>query len=165
MRRSPLVALFAIFILAGCNKAQTVTAIDRLKPCTGYDNPVDAYCGTLKVYENRETKKGRQIDLNIVVLPALRSDSQPDPLFFLAGGPGQGAARMGKQVREMFRRAQNDRDLVLVDQRGTGKSNPLNCLTDEDDSLKSLAETEAQSLERIKACQAKYDADRDGRSR
>ena len=121
MQSRSLVAILAIFILSGCNPNQAVQAIDKLKPCTGDDTPVDAYCGTLKVYENRDAKQGRQIDLNIVVLPALRADAQPDPLFFLAGGPGQGAARLAKVVREIFRRVQNDRDIVLVDQRGTGQ--------------------------------------------
>ena len=160
MRRLPLVAVLALFVHTGCNQADTTQPIDKLKPCTGYDNPVDAYCGTLKVYENRETKQGRQIDLNIVVLPAVSSDAKRDPLFFLAGGPGQGAARMAKGIRELFRRVQTDRDIVLVDQRGTGHSHPLNCLDDqEDDSMKSLAETEEQSLDRVKACMSKYDAD------
>jgi pimeloyl-ACP methyl ester carboxylesterase len=153
------VALSALLLLSACNQTQPVSAIDRLKPCTGNDTPVDAYCGTLKVYENRDTKQGRQIDLNIVVLPALSSDAQPDPLFFLAGGPGQGAAKLAKLVRQMFSGVQRDRDIVLVDQRGTGKSNPLECLNDEDDSLAMLAQTEAQAIERLKACQANYDAD------
>jgi len=161
MARCVLVAGIATLVLSGCNQAQTLQATDRLKPCTGYDNPVDAYCGTLKVYENRETRQGRQIDLNIVVLPSLRAEAQRDPLFFLAGGPGQGAARMAKQVRELFRRVQTDRDIVLVDQRGTGHSNPLNCLNDpdDDDSLQALSESTAQTLARVKTCQAKYDAD------
>ncbi|HEX8030370.1 MAG TPA: alpha/beta hydrolase [Vicinamibacterales bacterium] len=159
MLRRAVVALSALFILSGCNPGQQTSALDRLTPCTGYDTPVDAYCGTLKVFENRDTKQGRQIDLNIVVLPALRADASPDPVFVLAGGPGQGAARLAKVVREIFRRAQNDRDIVLVDQRGTGKSNPLNCLNTENDSLQSLTETNDQSIEKLKACAAKYDAD------
>jgi pimeloyl-ACP methyl ester carboxylesterase len=154
-----LVAVFAIFIISGCSQNQAVQAIDKLKPCTGYDTPVDAYCGTLKVYENRVTKQGRQIDLNIVVLPAVRSDAAPDPLFFLAGGPGQGAAKLAKLVRTFFQRVQTDRDIVLVDQRGTGKSNPLNCLDEENDSLQAFMETNEQALDKLKACQAKYDAD------
>jgi pimeloyl-ACP methyl ester carboxylesterase len=154
-----LVAVLAVFTLTSCNQAQSIPAIDRLKPCTGYDTPFAAYCGTLKLYENRATNQGRQIDLNIVLLPALRSDAQPDPLFFLAGGPGQGAAQLAKAVREIFRRVQTDRDIVLVDQRGTGKSNPLNCLDDGDDSLRSIMETNEQAIEKLKACQAKYDAD------
>jgi pimeloyl-ACP methyl ester carboxylesterase len=158
MQSRAFVAIFAIFATCGCNQSQAVSAIDKLKPCTGYDTPVDAYCGTLKVYENRATKQGRQIDLNIVVLPALRSDSKPDPLFFLAGGPGQGAAKLAKVVRTFFQRVQNDRDIVLVDQRGTGKSNPLDC-NDDDDSLKAIMQTNEQLLERLKVCQAKYNAD------
>ncbi len=145
-------------LLAACTQTQPPQAVDRLKPCTGDDTPVDAYCGTLKVFENRATRQGRQIDLNIVVLPALRADAKPDPLFFLAGGPGQGAAKMAKGLREMFRQVLTDRDMVLVDQRGTGKSNPLNC-EDEDDSLKAFGRSEAESLALLKTCMAGYDAD------
>jgi alpha/beta hydrolase fold len=150
--------LLAALVLGGCAQQAQVTITDRLKPCTGDDAPVDAVCGTLKVYENRATRQGRQIDLNIVVLPALRADARPDPLFFLAGGPGQGAAKMAKMVREMYRQVLTDRDIVLVDQRGTGKSNPLNC-EDQDDSLKAFERTEAESLEMLKKCMAGYDAD------
>jgi pimeloyl-ACP methyl ester carboxylesterase len=159
MLRRAFVALSCLFVLSGCNQTRSIPVIDRLKPCTGYDTPVDAYCGTLKVFENRQTKQGRQLDLNIVVLPALRSDAQPDPLFFLAGGPGQGAAKLAKAVRTIFSGVQRERDIVLVDQRGTGKSNPLNCFEDEDESLKALAQTPEQAIQTLKACQAKYDAD------
>ena len=146
--------------LTACSQRQAVPATERLKPCTGYDTPADAYCGTLRVFENRETKQGRQIDLNIVLLPALRADAQPDPLFFLAGGPGQGAAKLAPVVREMFRRVQADRDIVLVDQRGTGKSHPLECESEgTDDSLAETIETTDQTLARLKTCLAKYDAD------
>ena len=154
--RHPL-AVLATLVLAGCNQSQA-TAIDKLAPCKGDKVPVDAYCGTLAVYENRDTKQGRQINLNIVVLPALSNDPKPDPFFFLAGGPGQGAAQMAKQLREPFRQILTDRDIVLVDQRGTGKSNPLNCL-EPDDSLKSIDEAESVTLEKLKKCMAGYDAD------
>jgi len=153
-----LVAVFATFLLAGCNQAQSTQAIDRLTPCTGDDTPVDAYCGTLKVYEDRASKQGRQIDLNIVVLPALRADAQPDPLVFLAGGPGQGAAKMAKMIREAYRQVLTDRDIVLVDQRGTGKSNPLDC-EDHDDSLRVFSRTDEESIALLKKCLAGYDAD------
>jgi pimeloyl-ACP methyl ester carboxylesterase len=133
--------------------------IDKLAPCTGDEMPVDAYCGTLKVYENRATRQGRQIDLNIVVLPALSSDPRPDPFFFLAGGPGQGAAQMAKPLRELFRQIVNDRDIVLVDQRGTGKSHPLNCLEEQDDSLNAFMMTDETAFERLKQCLSRYDAD------
>jgi pimeloyl-ACP methyl ester carboxylesterase len=153
-----LIAVLATLAVAGCSQSQPTTAIDRLSPCTGDETPRDAFCGTLTVYENRATNQGRQIDLNIVVLPALRPDPQPDPLFFLAGGPGQGAARMAKGLREAYRQILTDRDIVLVDQRGTGRSNPLECL-EEDDSLKAIAEPEEVALDTLKACLTGYDAD------
>jgi pimeloyl-ACP methyl ester carboxylesterase len=151
-------ALLCGLWLPGCTQTTPLSIADRLKPCTGDDTPVDALCGTLKVFENRATRQGRQIDLNIVVLPSLRADAAPDPLFFLAGGPGQGAAKMAKTVREMFRQVLTDRDIVLVDQRGTGKSNPLNC-EDDDDSLQSFGRSDADDLAMLKKCLAGYDAD------
>jgi pimeloyl-ACP methyl ester carboxylesterase len=141
-----------------CSAGPSISAIDRLAPCSSQDGPTDAYCGTLTVFEDRQTRRGRTIDLKIVVLPALGNDARPDPLFFLAGGPGQGAARMARQVREVFRRAQATRDIVLVDQRGTGDSNGLECRSD-DDSLASINESDLAGLERLKTCLAGYDAD------
>ncbi len=114
-----------LLALAGaCMRQTEPSALDRLRPCASDEGPTDAYCGTLKVFENRTTKQGRTIDLRIVVLPALSGDAKPDPVFFLAGGPGQGAAQLARRLREMFRRVQAERDIVLVDQRGTGKSQP-----------------------------------------
>jgi pimeloyl-ACP methyl ester carboxylesterase len=143
---------------AGCAENTIVPATDRLKPCTGDDAPVDAYCGSLKVYENRATRQGRQIDLNIVLLPAFSPEPKPDPLVFLAGGPGQGAAKMAKVIKELYRRVQTDRDILLVDQRGTGKSNPLECQS-HDDSLKAIMEPPEAAIAMLKKCMAGYDAD------
>ena len=54
------------------------------------------------------------------MLPGLGTDAQRDPLFFLAGGPGQGAAKMAQPLSEVFRRVQTQRDIVLVN-RYTGR--------------------------------------------
>jgi pimeloyl-ACP methyl ester carboxylesterase len=112
----------------------------------------------LQVYENRETRTGRRISLNIVALPSLALDPDPDPLFFLAGGPGQGAAQMASDIREIFRPVLRRRDIVLVDQRGTGKSNPLECRS-ESNTLQELTESDEGALERLRKCLAGYDAD------
>lgn len=142
----------------GCGSRATPTALDRLRPCASDEGPPDSYCGTLRVFENRDARQGRTIDLNIVVLPALGNDAAPDPLFFLAGGPGQGAAQMARQLRELFRRVQARRDIVLVDQRGTGDSHPLNCHV-VDDSLAALNEPRERWLARLRDCLAQLDAD------
>lgn len=94
-------------------------------PCKVAWSDEEVLCATYPVWENRETRQGRKIDLNIVILPAKGPDKQPDPVFELAGGPGQPAASIaeiwaGSPLRQK-------RDVVLVDQRGTGKSNPLDC--------------------------------------
>lgn len=141
-----------------CARTAEPTAIERLHPCKGEEGPTDAYCGAFEVSEDREAKQGRKLNLRIVVLPALSRDAKPDPVFFLAGGPGQGAAELAKGLREIFRRVQSERDVVLVDQRGTGKSNPLKCESDAD-SLKDVNETELTSLDRLKKCIQGYDAD------
>ena len=112
----------------------------------------------LTVHENRETRQGRTIDLKIILLPALGNEPKPDPLFFLAGGPGQGAAEMARPLKELFRRVQADRDIVLVDQRGTGKSHPLDCESDQD-SLATLNEPLETAMNRLRECAKGLDAD------
>lgn len=150
--------LCSLVLAAGCSQDQALSAIDRLLPCAADEGPTDAYCGTLQVFENRASRQGRTIDLKIVVLPGLGSDANPDPLFFLAGGPGQGAAQMAREIGELFRRIQTTRDIVLVDQRGTGDSNPLNCTLNQD-SLRALNESDEEGLDRLRTCLAGFDAD------
>ena len=145
-------------LLTSCAAPAPSSAYDRLRPCRGADAPTDAYCGTLTVPEDRRTSGGRRIALNIVVLPSTSLEPQPDPLFFLAGGPGQGAAQMARPVQKLFRRVLRTRDIVLVDQRGTGRSNPLNC-TSPTDTLAALTEPDAVGLARLKRCLDAYDAD------
>ncbi|HTM03535.1 MAG TPA: alpha/beta hydrolase [Vicinamibacterales bacterium] len=125
--------------------------------CATDEGPTDALCGTMRVYENRATRTGRRIALRIIVLPAV-APGHTDPLFFLAGGPGQGAAALASQLRDLFSPVQKSRDIVLVDQRGTGKSHPLDCRSNEE-SLRGLMESEAAVLTRLRGCLAGYDAD------
>jgi pimeloyl-ACP methyl ester carboxylesterase len=86
-----------------------------------------ARCGVLKVPEDRSQTGGATIDLNIAVVPALNRRAAAAPLFLLAGGPGQGATAMYTSFAAAFARVNRNHDIVLVDQRGTGKSAPLSC--------------------------------------
>ena len=135
-----------------------VTAFDRLHSCTTAEGPVDALCGKLEVFEDRQAQAGRKIALNIVVLPAVSNDPRPDPLFVLAGGPGAGAAENADLFKPGLERMQINRDIVLVDQRGTGKSNPLDCKLPEG-KIEDLTKVDAYPVEEFKACLAGYDAD------
>src|SRR5215813_9017841 len=98
-----------------------------LKDCDVQGLQGKARCGTLEVYEDRAARKGRKINLNIVVLPATSDKREPDPLFYFAGGPGSAATEDAPGIVQIFAKIREHRDLVFVDQRGTGKSHPLNC--------------------------------------
>ena len=84
-------------------------------------------CGTFEVFEDRSRKSGRKIALKIVVFPATGPDKAADPLFYIPGGPGSSATEDAPYVAQQFAKIREHRDLVFVDQRGTGGSNPLNC--------------------------------------
>ena len=84
-------------------------------------------CGTYEVFENRILKSGRRITLKIVVFPATGQDKVADPLFYIPGGPGSSATEDAPYVAQEYAKIRERRDLVFVDQRGTGGSNPLNC--------------------------------------
>ena len=127
----------------------------RLPLCEAGEGPRGAYCGTLTVFEDRAGESGRTIDLKIVVARALRRDPDPDPLFVLVGGPSGGAATMAESLMPMFRPYQRDRDIVYVDQRGTGASNPLDCEPPEP----TLAAMVEYPVERLRRCLENLDAD------
>ncbi|HYV83809.1 MAG TPA: alpha/beta hydrolase [Pyrinomonadaceae bacterium] len=86
-----------------------------------------AKCGTYEVYENRATKKGRKISLKIVLIPATGDKREPEPLVYFAGGPGGSATEDASGIAQAFPKILAHRDLLFVDQRGTGGSHPLDC--------------------------------------
>ena len=98
-----------------------------LKDCEVRGVPGKARCGTLEVYEDRAARNGRKISLNIIVLPATTDQREADPLIYFAGGPGASATEDARGIALAFPKIREHRDLVFVDQRGTGNSNPLNC--------------------------------------
>lgn len=83
-------------------------------------------CGTYDVWENRVARAGRQIPLHLVVLPATGSSADSDAIVPLDGGPGGGAATHAS-LADFVHAAWPMHDVVLIDQRGTGESAPLNC--------------------------------------
>ena len=103
------------------------TSQPKLEPCALAGVDGEARCGSYNVFENRKTKAGRQISLFIAVLPALETPAERDPLFFLAGGPGQGASSLAGFASRAFAEVRRRRDIVLVDLAGTGRSAALNC--------------------------------------
>jgi pimeloyl-ACP methyl ester carboxylesterase len=117
-----------------------------------------ARCGSHRVAENPADLAGRQIDLHVAVVPAARRDARPDPLFLFAGGPGQAASEAYVMLRWVLDDIREQRDIVLIDQRGTGRSHPLDCEIDETESLDTSVDTE-RIREMTGECLATLDAD------
>ena len=122
---------FFLFIALGLiSTLQTASAVKPkliLSDCLIPGVHIPAKCGTLDVYENRATKKGRMISLKILVLPATTDKREPDPFVYLAGGPGSAATEDAVGLAGAFPQIREHRDMLFVDQRGTGSSNPLDC--------------------------------------
>jgi pimeloyl-ACP methyl ester carboxylesterase len=152
-----LALVVAVMLLAAACQRASQGALDQLHPCAIAEGPPDAYCGTYRVFENRAAQSGRTIDLKIVVAPALQRNPQPDPVFVFEGGPGGGAATLASQRIPMFRHFQTDRDIVLIDQRGTGASNPLDCAADEPDD--DLSTVDEYPVQRFRTCLEQLKAD------
>ncbi|MBS0456887.1 MAG: alpha/beta fold hydrolase [Proteobacteria bacterium] len=88
---------------------------------------VAAQCTRMDVPEDRAHPGGRTISLAIAWVPSRDDEAAPDPVFMLAGGPGQSALESYPGVAPAFSETRKQRDVILVDQRGTGGSNPLSC--------------------------------------
>ncbi len=117
-------------------------------------NSVAARCGVLSVAEDPGQAAGRRIGLAVAVVPALDAASHAAPLFILAGGPGQAASDLYVETAPAFARIHRTRDIVLVDQRGTGRSAPLPCTEAQD--YEDAADALPKFLAATRACLAKY---------
>jgi pimeloyl-ACP methyl ester carboxylesterase len=115
-------------LTASCRESPGRVFPAWLRPCPLAEVPGPALCGRLEVFENRTGGgAGRKISLRVVVLPARGPRPAPDPVFYLAGGPGGAATEEASWLIESFPAVLAERGVVLVDQRGTGGSNPLDC--------------------------------------
>lgn len=99
----------------------------RIGPCFLEEIGEEVLCGTYEVMENPQVRKGARIRLNFIILPARSPNPAPDPIFIFSGGPGAGSAAWAHYYAWDYEKLRWERDIVLVDQRGTGDSNPLPC--------------------------------------
>ncbi len=129
----------------------------KLEPCHIPNLTKDASCARFEVFEDRAAKSGQKIALNILILPALAAKPAPDPVFVLGGGPGQGAVSQVKTGGDYLIKPRRDRDIVFIDQRGTGESNPLHCnfVRNKDEMAGYFAE--GMTSENLRACRAELE--------
>lgn len=129
-----------------------------LQPCRlrGVESP--SQCGRVRRPLNPQQPAGTQIDIHFAVLPAVARHKKPDPVFFLAGGPGQSAIDLAGQVQRLLGRFASRRDIVLVDLRGTGRSAPLACPGDDNANQPLQAATTTTSLAALQRCRDQLQA-------
>jgi pimeloyl-ACP methyl ester carboxylesterase len=113
----------------------------------------EVLCGTLTRPLDPQRADGTRIGIGVVVVPARARHKRPDPVVMLAGGPGQSAIKLAPKVMPGFARLNNLRDIVFVDQRGTGRSAPLACPEPAPEPLARQMDPRRQD-EQLQACLA-----------
>ncbi|MEO8755412.1 MAG: alpha/beta fold hydrolase [Casimicrobiaceae bacterium] len=119
-------ALAAALLASACGSDVAGKRTLKLVECRLPNLPAAAQCGELEVPEDRGNPAGRKIRIFAAVLPANTVSPKDDPMVILAGGPGQAASFLGPFAARLTE-LRRTRDVVLIDQRGTGRSSPLNC--------------------------------------
>jgi pimeloyl-ACP methyl ester carboxylesterase len=124
-RAACVATVIALLALGGCSDGSRTRTID-LAECRLPRVAQPVQCGRLEVPENRAHPEGRRLSIFVAVLPANTLSPKPDPLVLLAGGPGQAASTLGPFAMQLTA-VRRTRDILLIDQRGTGRSSPLDC--------------------------------------
>ncbi|HET7730506.1 MAG TPA: alpha/beta hydrolase [Usitatibacter sp.] len=157
--KRPLLLTALAFLLAACDSGpRSPHSALELTPCRLPGVEAQAQCGTLAVWEDRVAREGRRIDIHVAVVPARLRARERDPVVIFAGGPGQGAISLAAQVMPLFTRLNDTRDILFVDQRGTGDSNPLDCEDDEAQPLQAMFEDKLPERV-VRSCLEQLDAD------
>ncbi len=121
----------------------------RIRAGEGFPG-IKARCGILERPENPADPGSEILELFVAVVPALNLEPDPDPLVPIAGGPGQASTAFYAGTANAFEAVRRNRDIVLIDQRGTGQSAPMNCEADED-IIEGLFSRE-DTIEQTEAC-------------
>ncbi|MGB7453795.1 MAG: alpha/beta fold hydrolase, partial [Lysobacterales bacterium] len=124
----------------------------------GTNLTANARCGSLEVAENPDDPAGKRIRLNIAMAPATGKSTEPDPVFFFAGGPGQAASETWVMIQSTLNKIRKTRDIVMIDQRGTGGSNKLGCVSEVEEDLNQEIDLDLIRTETEK-CLAELDGD------
>jgi pimeloyl-ACP methyl ester carboxylesterase len=131
-------------------------ALADTKPCRIASFPQEVKCGQIQRALDPAKPDGKKIDVHYVILPSKDRNKLPDAVFLLAGGPGQSAVEAAGFGDSILGKLNRRRDLVFVDQRGTGKSASLKCdelevndkILDNEGAYKATADC-MQSLQKL----------------
>ncbi|HET9276327.1 MAG TPA: alpha/beta fold hydrolase [Gemmatimonadales bacterium] len=98
------------------------------EPCTIQGLEGTARCGVFRVRESRDSAGGRTLDIAFVVLNALTPERRAsDAVILLPGGPGEELIAGAVPISLGFAEVRRQRDVMVVDVRGVGRSSRLAC--------------------------------------
>ena len=129
----------------------------KLGPCTREGLPPEARCGTYEVWEDRAAQSGRKIPIQVILLPATGKDPAPDPVLWLAGGPGDAASNSAAGFAEFSPLIRERRDFLFIDQRGSLGANPLMCSLGGTDADLQTYIGEQFPLAEVRRCRAELE--------
>lgn len=126
----PLLSVTALPLLLMLSFSSKAESQLQLEPCylDGLSEKVE--CGSLTLPENYDAPDGNTIEVHFARLPAIKPTPGKQPLLLISGGPGQSAIDSAEMFDLLFSKVRRKHDLILVDQRGTGRSNALTCPTE-----------------------------------
>ena len=156
-RLALLAFAFASALGSAAGAASAQEAAGSPRPCRIGGLPHEVRCGVLARPLDPDRPGGPRIDLHFVVVPATALHKRDDPVFFFAGGPGQSAIALAPRVMPWFARLSRRRDVVFIDQRGTGRSAPLEC--ERDDALPLAERIDVdRAIARLRDCRRRLEA-------
>jgi pimeloyl-ACP methyl ester carboxylesterase len=159
MLRVKIIICTSLFAALNVASAQAQSRPEASEPCRieGFKNEVQ--CGLVKRALNPAKPQGTSIDVHYVVVPAVARNKLDDAVFFFAGGPGQGAIKLAPALLPVLTRLNTRRDVVFIDQRGTGLSAPLVCKPDAAERSASLADQmdDVKLAQRSARCRSELD--------
>lgn len=115
-------------------------------------------CGSIEVPLDHAKPAGAKLKLHVTIAPAHRQGTRGDPVFVLAGGPGEAGSEVAGLLTTAFTRVRATRDIVFIDQRGTGRSGKLDCKSKPEHESMSEEQLNAEALACIAATKVQWSA-------
>ncbi|MFC5458629.1 alpha/beta fold hydrolase [Massilia niabensis] len=163
MKTSPILpALLALLFSSSANLAAAAPA-----PAASKASPRSCHlpgeedalrCLAIKVPLDYTRPGAGSLPLHVTIAPAFREGAKADPLFVLAGGPGQAGSEVIRLLSAAFKRVRATRDIVFIDQRGTGLSGKLDCESRPEHETMSDTELAAEVRRCISTSKAVFSA-------
>ena len=158
-RWTAIVIAMSLMMLSQYSKAESTAPTTKTQSCYLKGISDRLQCGKLTVLENPQQPDGKKIDIHFTILPAVKNTHPQEAMLGIAGGPGQSAIDNAVLFDRILGKVRETRDILLIDQRGTGRSNILSCSESHTSALAVNDENIDMKAETIKCLQQNKNSD------